>query len=337
MALFCTGCCIVQCLVSLRYLQYIATSPGSSSNSIHELGLGFPSRTLSSPAIGCPLPLHKPMQVSGCDTGGWDGGREGRPHMVLVAYAQWLCYWGVGGREKGCPHQPLVACYPSTYLCRSVVVMGGGGGGRDVLNHCWLHYPSTSPCRSVVVIQVGRWGGWSGEGEGCPHMVLVAHAPFTRSCRSVVVIQVGRWGGWSGEGEGCPHMVLVAHAPFTRPCRSVVVIQGGGVGKERDVLTWCWLLVQVRLWYRGGWGVGGGGEEGYRHMLLVVHCPFHKPMQVSGYDTGGGVGEERDDLSQPWLAMLVVAGSCRSEVSVQGCGVEEGDILTCHWLPVARL
>ena len=86
----------------------------------------------------------------------------------------------------------------------------------------------------------------------------------------------------------------------------------------------------MQVWFRGG----GGGISSY--VGWVVHCPFHKPMQVSGCDTGGGVGEERDDLNQAWLAMLVVAGSCRSEVSVQGCGVEEGDILTCHWLPVAR-
>ena len=117
MALFCTGCCIVQCLVSLRYLQYIATSPGSSSNSIHELGLGFPSRTLSSPAIGCPLPLHKPMQVSGCDTGGWDGGREGRPHMVLVAHAGSDCATGewVGEKRDVLTSHWLHATPPHTY------------------------------------------------------------------------------------------------------------------------------------------------------------------------------------------------------------------------------
>ena len=45
--------------------QFNATSPGSSSNSIHELGLGIPSRTLSSPAVGCPPTLHKLAQVGG--------------------------------------------------------------------------------------------------------------------------------------------------------------------------------------------------------------------------------------------------------------------------------
>ncbi|KAL8577168.1 hypothetical protein ACOMHN_063427 [Nucella lapillus] len=45
------------------YLPFNATSPGSSSNSIHELGLGFPSRPVASPAISCLIPVHKPVQT----------------------------------------------------------------------------------------------------------------------------------------------------------------------------------------------------------------------------------------------------------------------------------
>ncbi|KAK7110560.1 serine/threonine-protein kinase tousled-like 2 isoform X2 [Littorina saxatilis] len=45
------------------YAQYIATSPGSSSNSIHELALAFPSRNFSSPAVIGPPQIHKPSQT----------------------------------------------------------------------------------------------------------------------------------------------------------------------------------------------------------------------------------------------------------------------------------
>ncbi|XP_076472036.1 serine/threonine-protein kinase tousled-like 2 [Babylonia areolata] len=45
------------------YLPFNATSPGSSSNSIHELGLSFPSRPVASPAVSCPVPIHKPVQT----------------------------------------------------------------------------------------------------------------------------------------------------------------------------------------------------------------------------------------------------------------------------------
>ena len=213
-ALFCTGCCIVQCLVSLRYLQYIATSPGSSSNSIHELGLGFPSRTLSSPAIGCPLPLHKPMQVSGCDTGGVGWGKR-----------------GTSSHGVGCP-------------CRSVIVLLGSGWERKGMSS-----PATG-CMLPLHIPMQVSGcdtGGGGGGGGCPQPLLVACYPSTNPCRSVVLIQVGRGVGWgrrgmSSHGVGCP-------CPLHKPMqvRSCDTGGGGGGGDKRDVLIWSWLPVQVWL------------------------------------------------------------------------------------------
>ncbi|KAK7486234.1 hypothetical protein BaRGS_00022557 [Batillaria attramentaria] len=45
------------------FKNYIATSPGSSSNSVADITLAFPSRSLSSPSVGAPSTTHKPMQT----------------------------------------------------------------------------------------------------------------------------------------------------------------------------------------------------------------------------------------------------------------------------------
>lgn len=43
--------------------NYVATSPGSSSNSVADITLTYSARSLSSPSVGAPPAAHKPMQT----------------------------------------------------------------------------------------------------------------------------------------------------------------------------------------------------------------------------------------------------------------------------------